>query len=327
MLYAIPALLLGLLLGLFLGKKQTTTPQTKEEDADKGIDLSKARLQTSPEQVRDFYNEYNDKFIQVYGEVIQAFRTHNVDKLLDYQIESMEMEEGMKMLDAGCGICGPASYFAKNKQVTINAITISDVQVEQAKALIQREGVEHLVKVQKGDYHKLPELFPANHFDRIYFLESFGHSFDQKKVLQGAWEVLKPGGVLYIKDLFRKIAALPGHQKRIDETIDTINEAYRYNISDLYRILHEVRKLGFIIMALKTIDIKVEDFENLTISNDFQELTGIGQIEDWNTYIFPIEFYELKCYKPVHDLANGTDKYFLQNMMYMQMQGVKEENL
>ena len=310
LIYIVPALALGLFLGSLFTKDNKNQTNTSDS-VDNGIDLSTAKLQTDPEKVRDFYNEYNDKFLEVYGEVIQAFRTHNVSKLLDYQIDVMELEEGLLCLDAGCGVCGPASYFAKQKGVKVEAITISDVQVEQAKELIQREGVTDLVKVKKGDYHKLPDLYPNNYFDRVYFLESFGHSFDHAKVLAGAWEVLKPGGILYIKDLFRKITAKPAHQKRIDETIDTINEAYRYNIADLYRVLHEVRKLGFVIMALKSVDIKLEDIENFTISKDFQELTGIEQIENWNTYFFPIEFYELKCYKPVHDFSSGTDKNIL----------------
>lgn len=327
LLYIILGILLGIGIGYFLAKK--IMPKKAEEKVGKAseIDIYNAPLQTSPEKVREFYNEYNAKFVQVYGDVIQAFRTKDVSKLLDYQIKSIGFEKGMTVLDAGCGVCGPASYFAKNADINVEAITISDTQIEQAKALITREGVQEKVNVQRGDYHLLADIFPSNHFDVAYFLESFGHSYDQKKVLKGAWDVLKPGGVLYIKDLFRRISDLPGHQKRIDQEIDNINKHYRYNISDLYLTLHEIRKLGFVIIALQTIDIKLEDFENLTISNDFQELTGIAKIDDWNTYIFPIEFYELKCYKPVHDLANGTDKYFFQNMMYMQLQGVKEDNL
>lgn len=327
LLYIILGILLGIGIGYFLAKK--TVPKKVEKTTEKKseIDIFNAPIQTSPEKVRDFYNEYNSKFVQVYGEVIQAFRTKDVTKLLDYQIGSIGFEKGMTVLDAGCGVCGPASHFAKNAGVNVEAITISDTQIEKAKTLIARENVQEKVNVQRGDYHLLPEIFPRNHFDITYFLESFGHSYDQKKVLKGAWDVLKPGGILYIKDLFRRISDLPGHQKKIDQEIDNINKHYRYNVADLYTTLHEVRKLGFVITALKTIDIKLEDFENLTISNDFQELTGIAKIEDWNTYIFPIEFYELKCYKPVHDLANGTDKYFFQNMMYMQLQGVKEEDL
>jgi hypothetical protein len=81
------------------------------------------------------------------------------------------------------------------------------------------------------------------------------------------------------------------------------------------------------VAAVKTIDLKMEEFENLMISNEFQELTGIAKIENWADYIFPIDFFELFLYKPQFDLQFGLDKYFLQNLMYMQVHGKKQEEL
>jgi cyclopropane fatty-acyl-phospholipid synthase-like methyltransferase len=83
--------------------------------------------------VRDFYNRYTDKFLQVYGEVIQAFRTKDVSKLLAYEMESMGLEAGNEVLDAGCGVGAPAIYFAQQLPVQIEAVTISDVQAKQAQ--------------------------------------------------------------------------------------------------------------------------------------------------------------------------------------------------
>ena len=78
---------------------------------------------------------------------------------------------------------------------------------------------------------------------------------------------------------------------------------------------------------MKTIDIPIEEFENLNISNEFQELTGMAKIEDWADYVFPVDFFEFFCIKPQFDLSNGLDKYFLQNLMYMQVHGKSEEEL
>ena len=35
----------------------------------------------------------------------------------------------------------------------------------------------------------------------------------------------------------------------------------------------------------------INDFENLAISNEFQELTGIAKIDNWEEYIFPVDFF------------------------------------
>jgi ubiquinone/menaquinone biosynthesis C-methylase UbiE len=285
------------------------------------------KAEHSTNDVGEFYNQYNDKFLQVYGDVIQAFRTHDVGKLLDYQIEAMGLKEGMKVVDAGCGICGPAIYFAKNAGVEVHAVTISKEQYEQAQKRISEAGMESKVFVYHGDYHDLKSVIGTEGFDVVYFLESFGHSPFHSKAINSAWKVLKNGGLLYMKDLFRREPLLEGHADKIEREIKKINDAYRYNIADLYDVLHHLRKQGWILSKFKTIDLPLGEFENLTISNEFQELTGIAQIESWDDYVFPVDFFEVFCIKPEFDLSNGLDKYFLQNLMYMKVHGKKEEEL
>lgn len=293
----------------------------------KSTAVEKHRPDHSPSDVGDFYNTYNDKFLQVYGEVIQAFRTHDVEKLLDYQIEVMGLKKGMKVVDAGCGVCGPAIYFAKKAGVEVHAVTISQEQYEAAQRRIKEAGVEDKVFVYHGDYHDLRTVIGSDSFDVVYFLESFGHSPYHHKAIDSAWRVLKNGGLLYIKDLFRREPLLPEHTAKIEREIKKINEAYRYNIADLYDVLHHLRKQGWILSKFKTIDLPLGEFENLTISNEFQELTGIALIESWDDYVFPVDFFEVFCIKPEFDLSNGLDKYFLQNLMYMKVHGKKEEQL
>jgi ubiquinone/menaquinone biosynthesis C-methylase UbiE len=277
--------------------------------------------------VASFYNEYNDKFLQVYGEIIQAYRTHDVSKLLDYQIKAMQLKPDMKVLDAGCGVCGPANYFALKAGVEVHAITISEEQLKKSKEKIASTNLSDKVKVYCGDYHVMKEVVKQKDFDVVYFLESFGHSPYHHKAIDAAWNALKPGGMLYIKDLFRREPLMPEHVSKIEHEIKKINEAYRYNIADLYEVLKHVRKSGWIVSAVKTIDLGLQDFENLSISNEFQELTGIAKIESWEDYIFPVDFFELILIKPHFKLENGLDKYFLQNLMYMQVHGKKEEEL
>lgn len=277
--------------------------------------------------VGQFYNKYNDKFVQVYGEVIQAFRTNNLDNILNYQIDQIGLEAEHKVLDAGCGVCGPASYFADKVGCDIEAVTISQVQVDAAKEKIKREGVEGKVNVQLGDYHKVDELFPRDHFDKVYFLESFGHSRDKGKLLKSVWKVLKPGGEVYIKDLFVRKIQYPILQKKIYQEIDKINEAYRYDVAELSELVDLARELGFVISFIKTIDIGLDDFENLAISNEWQELTGIAQIKDWNNYVFPVDFFEVKLYKLEYNQEKGKHRYFVQNLFQIRKNDVQEEDL
>lgn len=277
--------------------------------------------------VGKFYNEQTDNFLKVYGKVIQAFRTKNISTLLDYQINAIGLKQNMKVLDAGCGVCGPAIYFAEQVGCSIEAITISGVQVDKANENIKKSSAFRNVKVKEGDYHLLENYYPENYFDAIYFLESFGHALSHEQVLNSVWKVLKPGGTIYIKDLFIKKARYKGMEAAIEKEIENINNAYHYNVPNLNSILDHVRKKGYILSSLKTIDIPLEEFENLTISNDFQELTGINKIENLRDYVFPVDFFELKLIKPNIDIHSGNSRYFLQNMYFMQMENWKESDL
>jgi 2-polyprenyl-3-methyl-5-hydroxy-6-metoxy-1,4-benzoquinol methylase len=273
------------------------------------------------QEVGEFYDATTDAFLKVYGDVIQAFRTHDLSHLLEYQAQAMHLQPGMRILDAGCGVCGPAIYFARHHGVYVDAITASAVQQRQAQQRIAAEGLQEHIQVAQGDYHQLGKYFPAGQYDVVYFLESFGHSPDKRAAIASAWNMLKPGGMLYIKDLFIKEPIHTSHTAEIQRNVDRINEAYRYHVGDLNQVLTAVRQQGYILSVLKTIDIPLEDFENLTISNDFQELTGIHRIDNLQEYLFPVDFFELVCIKPWYDPSVGNSRYFLQNLYYLRVKG------
>lgn len=263
-------------------------------------------------KVQEFYNAYNDKFLKVYGDIIQAFRTNNVEDILNSQIKAMNLQPGMKLLDAGCGVCGPAIHFAKTVgNITIDACSISPVQVEMAEKKIVESQLSDKIKVKVADYHKLSSLFPQNTYDRIYFLESFGHS-DQKKILiNGVWDCLQPGGMVYIKDLFRRESENEWEQLRIDHICNQINEAYAYQISDLGNVLSILRRKGFILHFVRIPEVNISDFEKLTISNNFQNLFDVGKIDSWDDYVFPIDFFEILAEKPKTDPTKDIHLYHL----------------
>ena len=266
--------------------------------------------------VGQFYDLHHNDFLSVYGEVIQAFRTKNVADLLNYQISSIGFRPGQRVLDAGCGIAAPAIYFATHAGVHVDAITISKMQHETACEKVAIANLADEVSVVHGDYHNLETCFEPGAYDVVYFLESFGHSSAKRRLVDSCWEVLKPGGVLYIKDLFKRTPLKPEHKGKIDQEIRKINKAYHYEVADLNTMLDDLRGRGFILASLKTIDLDLEQFEDLAVSNKFQELTGLARIENWEEYVFPVDFFELKCVKPEFSLDERIDRYFLQNLYH-----------
>jgi cyclopropane fatty-acyl-phospholipid synthase-like methyltransferase len=262
--------------------------------------------------VARFYDATTDKFLAVYGEVIQAFRTKDVSAYLDYTMKSAQLGADMRMIDAGCGVCGPSSYFAQQiPGLFIEACTISPVQSEKANVNVQEKGVSEQVKVTIADYHQLSKTFGSNGFDRVLFLESFGHSKNKSLAIRSAWEVLQPGGKLYIKDLFRRESSDEWEQLHIDHICGQINNAYAYEIGDVNQVLSDIRKQGFILEFLRPPQVDMDQFEHLTISNDFQNLFDIGKIDSWDNYVFPIDFYEILAVKPAFDLQRNLHLYYM----------------
>jgi SAM-dependent methyltransferase len=268
--------------------------------------------------VGQFYDAHHDQFMQVYGQVIQAFRTRDVTDLLNYQIGSIGLEAGQRTLDAGCGVAAPAIHFARHAQVHVDAITISKAQHDAARRLVAAAKLDDRIRVVHGDYHKLADYFEPGTYDVVYFLESFGHSRDKRRLVETCWEMLKPGGTLYIKDLFRRVPLRPDHAATIDREIRKIDEAYHYEVGDLNAVLDAVRGQGYILSSLKTVDLAVSDFEDLAISNVFQELTGIAPIENWDDYVFPVDFFELRGVKPEFTVDERLDRHFLQTRYHRQ---------
>jgi SAM-dependent methyltransferase len=289
------AICIPIIIVLLGRQKPADAPAPKHTAADVGV----------------FYNSTTDKFLKVYGETIQAFRTNDVKDYLDYTIASAELRDGQHILDAGCGVGGPASYFASVLDIQVEGITISGVQEEKSKEVIASKSLRGSVHVRQGDYHCMDEIYGRDVFDRIIFLESFGHSPDQTMLIEKAFQALKPGGILYIKDLFKRQYANEEEGRKINATIEAINRAYCYNVADLNEVLSAMRRLNFILLSVKTPEIKIAEFEHLNISNDFQELFDIARIISWEDYIFPIDFYEIKVMKPPFDITGQKHLYFL----------------
>jgi len=264
------------------------------------------------ESVGQFYDAYHHQFMKVYGDVIQALRTKDITDLLNRQIETIGFQPGQRVLDAGCGIAAPAIHFARRTDICVDAITISKAQYDVARQKIEEAGLRDRVSITRGDYHKLKDYFDAGAYDIVYFLESFGHSTAKKRLIKAAWDMLKPGGTLYVKDLFRRLPLRLEHEEKIRHEIRKINEAYRYDVGDLNAVLDDLRSQGFVLTSLRAVELDLDQFEDLAISNEFQELTGLALIKDWNEYVFPVDFFEIKCTRPEFSLDERLDRHFLQ---------------
>ncbi|MCP4124758.1 MAG: class I SAM-dependent methyltransferase [Bacteroidetes bacterium] len=246
----------------------------------------------SPQDVKEYYNRLNRKYQDIYGDVIQAFRPKKTEDLLKYISQSAGIKWKMDLLDAGCGVCGPAIYFARQMHANVEAVTISEEQWKISEQNIEKYGLKQRIHARVGDFHELDALYPGMQFDAVLFLESLGHASEPAVVLRSAIPLLKKGGFIYIKDFFRRTVHNENMQQKIDTVIGNMNENYNYNTLDLLDVLKELRLSNMDVEFVKKFDFKDDTGVRARFETDLQidNFDGLDEFE-------PAEWLEIKVTK------------------------------
>jgi cyclopropane fatty-acyl-phospholipid synthase-like methyltransferase len=231
--------------------------------------------------------------VEVFGDCIQAHRPAKEGQLLEYLMESVGLRDGMHALDAGCGICGPARYFAGRRDVRIEAVTISPLQVGIASARNKAAGLDSRIKVTLGDFHQLPEIFGHEVFDVAYFLESLSHSAEPIRALEATYKVLKPGGFVYIKDFFIRPCKSEEEQQRVLEVVARVDRIFSTKTAWAAVVKRHLEDIGFLRVFASAPKFEVDNtrWQWFEQKHNFDLFAG-GKSFDWS------EWLEIKSQKP-----------------------------
>lgn len=131
-----------------------------------------------------------------------------IDKT-DHILQKLQLKEGMRLLDIGCGWGFLILRAAEKYGVKALGITLSEEQYRGCRERIRRKGLEELVEVRLMDYRDLETSNLV--FDRIVsvgMLEHVGRG-QYELFLQNAQAVLKDGG-LFLLHFISALAEHPG---------------------------------------------------------------------------------------------------------------------
>ncbi|MFN4261484.1 MAG: SAM-dependent methyltransferase [Gemmataceae bacterium] len=154
------------------------------------------------DHVTDFYRErWNDSF---HFAVFQGNEPLEEAILATERMlaEDAGLRAGMKVLDVGCGVGGPALNIAEYAGVYVTGLNIVEKQVRIARQRAAERGLSAQTEFVLGDAMNMP--FDDAAYDAVYVFEAGCHMPDKQRFYQECVRVLKPGGVFFGQDWFTK---------------------------------------------------------------------------------------------------------------------------
>ena len=113
----------------------------------------------------------------------------------------MELSPGLRILDVGSGIGGPARFFAAEHQCKVTGVDLTEEFVQVARSLTRRTKLDHLVEFVRAS--ALDLKFDAGTFQRAYMIHVGMNIADKEGLFREVRRVLKPGGKFAIFDFLR----------------------------------------------------------------------------------------------------------------------------
>ena len=167
-------------------------------------------------------------------------------------INLMNIKDGNKVLEIGCGWGGFAEFLAKNYDVSVDCITISKNQYEFTKKKIFNSGLNNKVNVKFLDYRDLKEKY--DHVASIEMIEAVGEKY-MDQYFGTIKNVLNYGGTAAIQGIVIK---------------DDLFERYRANEDFIQKYIFPggfLPSIKFMENIIKKNDLKLEKIN--TYSDDY----------------------------------------------------------
>lgn len=164
---------------------------------------------SSPEAVRDLYDELTDLMAQTMGGCLhgayfggphgEPTLEQGADKLTDLVAQRCGPATGDHVLDVGSGNGKATCRVASTQGVRVSGVTLSGYQVELSRKLAHENGMADLVDFHVADMRNMP--FPDDTFDAAFAIESFCHVSDRAAAYREIGRVLRAGSRVAAADV------------------------------------------------------------------------------------------------------------------------------
>ncbi|GAA94655.1 uncharacterized protein L969DRAFT_460441 [Mixia osmundae IAM 14324] len=165
------------------------------------IEQESKRIKEYKNVVASYYDGVTDIFEQGWGQSFhfctfyrgepfgQAIARHQ-----HYLALRIGITPGSRVLDAGCGVGGPATEIARFTGAHVTGVTICKYQVAKANRYAAEKGLSKQLQFVHADFMSLVDTFGENSFDHVFVVEATVHAPDWLACYTQIMRVLKPGG-------------------------------------------------------------------------------------------------------------------------------------
>lgn len=150
---------------------------------------------------------------------------HHLMRYHDFFVE--RIEPGERVLDLGCGYGAVARTIAERAGAHVTGMDFSKANLDQARAMIEREGLADRLALVEGDITRERARGPAGeqHFDVVVLSNVLEHLADRERLLAGYAEWYSPRTILIRVPAFdRNWLTAWKHELGVDHRCDPTHE-------------------------------------------------------------------------------------------------------
>ncbi len=197
--------------------------------------------------VREYYELCSGLMVWGWGESLHFAPLTPTESLKESKVRhqramiaKLELQQGMKVVDVGCGIGGPMRRVVREADVRVVGININEVQLAEAKRLNAEAGLEAMADFRNCSFENMSGI-EADTFDGGYAIESTCHAQNKEHAFGEIFRVLKPGALFW------------GQEMCLTDRFDPRDGRHRAAKRDLMRgiALHDIATFGEVNDALE----------------------------------------------------------------------------
>lgn len=228
---------------------------SKDSDKVATDDNKQDRLDNYTSLTNAYYNVATDLYEYGWGHSFHFARYYPGESFYQaiarhehYLAAHIGIKEGMKVLDVGCGVGGPAREIAHFTGAHVTGLNNNDYQIARATQYAKKVGLADQTNFVKGNFMEMD--FAPESFDAVYAIEATVHAPKLEGVYGEIYKVLKPGGVFGVYEwvMTEKYDHTDPAQKKIARDIevgDGIPEMVKASVAKNaleavgFKIMHE----------------------------------------------------------------------------------------